>query len=70
MKRGIDPLLASRAERSANAATQAGQKTFQQVLTEYYEDQKGAWKSDRERKYFLKTMQRYVTPILGRLLDR
>ncbi|UWU94400.1 site-specific integrase [Bradyrhizobium sp. CB1015] len=68
LKKGIDPLVASRAERSANAAAQAGQKTFDQVLTEYFKDQKAAWKSDRDRKYFLKTMERYVTPTIGKLM--
>jgi integrase len=64
---GIDPLEAKAAAKLAKALEAAKQVTFEKAATEYFEEQKKKWKSDRTSAQFESSMKAYVYPEIGAL---
>ncbi|WP_225781180.1 site-specific integrase [Xenophilus sp. Marseille-Q4582] len=68
VRQGVDPLLSKRAQRSALAARQALEKTFDDCVTEYIASKSDEWKNPKHRQQWENTLKAYATPHIGSLL--
>jgi len=64
---GIDPLMAKRAARAAEAVAAAKAMTFEAAALAYFDDHEEKWKNAKHRQQFLGSMRRYVFPLIGAL---
>ena len=65
--KGVDPLEARRAERTAQEIEAAKAITFDQCCATYIADNSVAWKSPVHRQQWSNTMATYVKPVFGSL---
>jgi integrase len=65
--KGIDPLEAKRADRTARALEAAKAMTFDQCAAAYIADNSVAWKNAKHRQQWKNTLATYVSPVIGKL---
>src|SRR5450759_3392728 len=65
--KGIDPLEAKRAARTARDLEAAKAMTFDQCAAAYIADNSVAWKNVKHRQQWVNTLATYATPIFGTL---
>lgn len=70
VREGIDPLVSKRAQRSALAARQAAEKSFDACAADYIHSKADEWKNLKHRQQWENTLKSYASPHIGRLLVR
>jgi integrase len=65
--RGIDPLAARKAQRAKQEAERAKTVTFKEVAEQYYEAHRDHWRNEKHAAQFLRTLETYAYPHIGRL---
>jgi integrase len=66
IRQGIDPIAERAALRAAQAASaQKKIVTFKQAAERFYAAKSGEWKTDKQRRNFISTMETYVYPTIG-----
>lgn len=68
VEQGVDPILHRRQLKSALAAQQAAQKTFEQCATEYIDAKSAEWSNAKHASQWTNTLTAYAYPTLGKLL--
>lgn len=68
VEQGVDPILHRRQLKSALAAQQAAQKTFEQCATEYIDAKSAEWSNAKHASQWTNTLAAYAYPTLGKLL--
>jgi len=67
---GMDPIAQRKQAKSALAAQQANEKTFEQAAQAYIDTHGDAWKNAKHRAQWVSTLKNYAYPSMGRLLVR
>lgn len=67
LRKGIDPLDAKQAEKTARALEAAKAISFEAAAREYYKQHEGRWKNAKATKQFLSTLGTYAFPKIGKL---
>ena len=71
VKRGIDPIDASKqaakAEKATLALSVARTKTFREVAQEYIQAQEAGWRNPKHRAQWTSTLEAYAFPLIGNM---
>ncbi len=69
-RRGVDPLAAKRAARSAALAAVAADQTFKQCAEAFIEAHAAGWKSAKHAQQWTNTLAQHAYPVIGALAAR
>jgi integrase len=70
IERGIDPIEARKAARSALKASAAAARTFADCATGYVEAMGAEWRNPKHRQQWVNTVEQYANPVIGTMLVR
>ena len=68
VEQGIDPILQRQQAKSALAAAQASEKTFERCAREYIAAKSAGWSNPKHAQQWINTLETYAFPTLGPLL--
>ena len=68
VEQGIDPILQRQQAKSALAAEQASEKTFERCAREYIAAKSAGWSNPKHAQQWTNTLETYAFPTLGPLL--
>jgi integrase len=64
---GVDPIDARKAAKAAKALEQAKAVTFEQAARAHFKSMESGWRSAAHAKEYLRSLERHVFPVIGRL---
>lgn len=70
LRLGVVPAAPSRTQKSALAAAQAADKTFDWCAGQYVNSKADEWKNPKHRQQWENTLREYASPVMGRLVVR